>query len=163
MDGFAPGIRSESELIRLATNLGRSAATGAVDGKGLARALSLENDGEWVYFLTELTGPFVKIGRSGQPRERMAQAQCYNPRPLVLDGLIGQGDSKAVEKALHYALEEAHVRGEWFEATSDVHMITQEFGVEKCRCGHTVALDLSLANGEHITSCECGAPVIDEV
>jgi hypothetical protein len=81
----------------------------------IARMLSGRDTGEIVYAITD--GTAVKIGKVlGQhPRERLAELQTGNPRPLVLLAY-----THGREAAWHKVLSRDRIRGEWFAPTERV-------------------------------------------
>lgn len=77
-----------------------------------------------VYFIkTVADPPMVKIGRSANPRERLAQLQTGSPYDLVLLGVINcrsDKHSQQVESDAHIGFKKERVRGEWFRYTREV-------------------------------------------
>jgi hypothetical protein len=73
------------------------------------------SSGEIVYAITD--GTAIKIGKvNGQhPRQRLAELQTGNPRPLVL---VAWTHGK--ESAWHRALARDRLRGEWFRMSDHV-------------------------------------------
>lgn len=79
-----------------------------------------------VYFA--VAGPFVKIGRSYKPAERMEQLRRSTSGGAVPNGLDRSlitlaatvpGD-RAEERAMHDRFIEARAAGEWFHATPEL-------------------------------------------
>lgn len=61
---------------------------------------------------------YVKIGESSKPTERLSGIQIGSPYHLTLYTLIDVvGNSETVEKAIHEAYQDDHIRGEWFDLT----------------------------------------------
>src|SRR5262245_25396548 len=78
----------------------------------------LTADGERIVYFFE-SGPFVKIGYSGQPeglKTRQRALQTGNPLLLVPIGSIVVA-SKQQEKEIHDRCEQFHYRNEWFRRT----------------------------------------------
>lgn len=67
----------------------------------------------FVYFIQEVDGGPVKIGQALDPKGRLAELQCGNPRVLKLRAVVLATDE--TEQSLHYAWGHAAVRGEWFD------------------------------------------------
>lgn len=66
-------------------------------------------DGEYVYFAKN--GDMTKIGWSFQPEARIVQISRANPGTELIGYVPG---SRGLEQALHKALNEYRVHGEWF-------------------------------------------------
>ena len=72
--------------------------------------------GSNVYFISD--GEFVKIGKANNVQVRLSQFQTASPRPLKVLKVIECKDSKdayELEKFLHQAFSEHHIRNEWFD------------------------------------------------
>ena len=63
-----------------------------------------------VYFITD--GDCTKIGVAKNPNKRLAQLQTGNPNKLVIAKVIQGGYHE--ERALHEALKDRRLEGEWF-------------------------------------------------
>ncbi len=70
------------------------------------------------YFIHDEFSGAVKIGHAKNPRRRMELFQTGNPNKLVLLGSIPGGEW--VETEIHDHFKSAHLRGEWFRATTGV-------------------------------------------
>jgi hypothetical protein len=81
----------------------------------IARMVDGRDTGEIVYAISD--GTAVKIGKViGQhPRERLAELQTGNPRPLVLVAY-----THGREAVWHRVLSRDRVRGEWFRLSERV-------------------------------------------
>lgn len=80
-------------------------------------------DGEtYIYFLR--AGGFVKIGYSGNWKNRMSGMQVGSPYTIV-PLLVLIGGSKD-EKKLHSRFRASHFRGEWFHLTSSIQQFIKD-------------------------------------
>lgn len=76
-----------------------------------------------IYFIRAASG-HIKIGRSNNPRLRLAEMQTAHPHTLELIAVM-DGD-KAEEDALHQSFPP--IRGEWREETSALMEYIQKYG-----------------------------------
>lgn len=92
----------------------------------------------YVYFIGDGIGP-VKIGRSTNPHKRLAHMQTGNPNVLRIEALVQpmHTDSYIYELAMHNALSDRRVRGEWFEREAAQPIID--------------AVNVALADGDELT------------
>lgn len=69
-----------------------------------------------VYFIRAIGGHGpIKIGKSGNVRERLAQLNAGSPYPLEVLATLPGGDAQ--ERQLHSLFSDSRERGEWFTAT----------------------------------------------
>lgn len=66
----------------------------------------------FVYFIQHGEGGPVKIGKAYDPKSRLRELQCGNPRTLVIRAVVLSGDS--TEERLHGRWWKYRIRGEWF-------------------------------------------------
>lgn len=68
-----------------------------------------------VYIIEEEGTGLYKIGVSRNPPHRRRDLQRGNPRDLRIVHAINSDEPRATEQAIHAALDEYRVSGEWFE------------------------------------------------
>lgn len=65
----------------------------------------------------------VKIGRSSRdPAQRLQEVNVGNYRPLFEICVIPVHDAVVVERELHRAFAEEHLRGEWYALSPNLHI-----------------------------------------
>lgn len=69
------------------------------------------------YVIAEEGSPYVKIGVSKNPEQRVTNLQCGCPRPLQLEYTHESKIADEIEMAAQQALEDSQVSGEWFEVS----------------------------------------------
>lgn len=69
----------------------------------------------YAYFIRPVKGGPIKIGKSGQPDQRLASLGRDNPQDLVILAVCGGGWS--AERVLHKHFNSERIKGEWFEAS----------------------------------------------
>lgn len=74
----------------------------------------------YVYCIRAATG-HVKVGISRNPDARLRQLQTGHPEALTMvwSEPVATKRAGSVERAIHQALSEKHLRGEWFTVTPD--------------------------------------------
>lgn len=80
----------------------------------------------YVYFIQAGTDGPIKIGVTWNIAQRLRMLQYGTPNELHHIGDTRCQDSQAarkLERALHEQLKAAHMRGEWFEPTSEVRAV----------------------------------------
>lgn len=73
-----------------------------------------------VYIIEEEGTGLYKIGVSRNPPQRCLSLQRGNPRDLRIVHAINSDEPRATEVAIHDALDEYRVSGEWFELCTGV-------------------------------------------
>jgi len=73
---------------------------------------------DYVYFIQEGHSGPIKIGVAAEPRNRLTDLQCANPRPVRL--ICAVKGSFKLEKHLHRLLKDHRIRGEWFHPSIEV-------------------------------------------
>src|SRR5665647_308655 len=76
-------------------------------------------EGTNIYFIGSLESGTVKIGRSNDPENRLAELQTGNPHKLVLYGVIDDV-SHELETRLHQLFDHLHINSEWFKLTDEL-------------------------------------------
>ena len=76
-------------------------------------------EGTNIYFIGSLESGTVKIGRSNNPENRLAELQTGNPQKLVLYGVI-YDVSHELKKRLHKLFDHLRINGEWFKLTDEL-------------------------------------------
>lgn len=73
-----------------------------------------------IYVVGCANGP-MKIGIAQCVKKRRTDLQVGSPEILEIfaDISVGEHQAKNIERAVHYALRATHVRGEWFDVSSD--------------------------------------------
>lgn len=84
---------------------------------------------EVIYFLR--CGPYVKIGRSRQLRNRLAELKTGNPYPLDLIATI-PGD-KILDAALRGRFAALHHQDEWFHLRDELEIYIKDIDSKKKR------------------------------
>ena len=77
----------------------------------------------FVYFIHEEGNApaLFKIGKTSiHPAERCSQLQTGNPRKLIIYRWIELESYDTVEESIHRELEKLHIRGEWFNVSTEV-------------------------------------------
>ena len=85
----------------------------------------------YVYFIIEDDGPFVKIGRTTDAYNRLSDIRCASPRNMRLLGVIGVPTvaARRLERWFHDSYIGYHVRGEWFELPEErIQAIHRDYG-----------------------------------
>ena len=86
-------------------------------------------DAGYVYFVEEHLPPelsrdssltFIKIGKSENPRERLAKLQTDNSFTVTLEGYIPVTRMGEAERIAQDEVEEYHYRGEWYRFPSSI-------------------------------------------
>lgn len=72
----------------------------------------------FVYFISDESGP-IKIGKSKNPRARLASMQTSSHTPLSILGVIDDADDLK-EKDLHRKFDAIRLKGEWFQRTPEL-------------------------------------------
>lgn len=72
-----------------------------------------------IYFIREVPDGPIKIGVAGCVSSRFHALQCSNPRKLAVIGVIWDC-SPELESEIHQLFSESRIRGEWFDASSDI-------------------------------------------
>ncbi len=80
----------------------------------------------YVYFIR--VGERIKVGYSTWPAGRLLALQTANAGKLLILGTMQV--AKEVEKDIHQRFAHLHVRGEWFEARSDLLQFIERFTPE---------------------------------
>lgn len=62
----------------------------------------------------------VKIGKSSQPDKRIANLNTANPKEIQIYMIVECLDMDLVESRMHKYFDKAHVKGEWYELTSEM-------------------------------------------
>lgn len=70
-------------------------------------------------------GPFVKIGRASNIRQRLGDLQIGRAQPLGLLAVLSHDPKK--EHAFHHELRAWRVRGEWFRLEGEVLTMLQAY------------------------------------
>lgn len=70
-------------------------------------------------------GPFVKIGRADNIRQRIADLQIGQANPLALLAVLSNDPRK--ERSFHHELRRWRVRGEWFRLEGEVLTMLQTY------------------------------------
>lgn len=79
-------------------------------------------DKTFVYVISEVGGPFLKVGIARNPDARMANLQTANARKLILQKAFDyptRAIATVVEQKIHELLAPHHVSGEWFSCHVD--------------------------------------------
>ncbi|KAA1057171.1 GIY-YIG nuclease family protein [Azospirillum argentinense] len=71
-----------------------------------------------VYVIAGDTGP-VKIGVSINPKNRLSSVQNGHPHKLALRHVVPVAEAYRIEGAVHAALADKRLNGEWFDVTAD--------------------------------------------
>lgn len=82
-----------------------------------ARRASVTRPGGYVYFIADEDG-YIKIGYARDVSSRLRSLQTASRQALRV--VASTSGTVSDEKALHAKFADAHVRGEWFRATSDL-------------------------------------------
>ena len=69
-----------------------------------------------IYFIGNVELGAVKIGKSINPKKRLAELQTGSSRNLVLYGVIDEV-TPDFENTLHKILSDIRLKGEWFKLT----------------------------------------------
>ncbi len=86
-------------------------------------------DTTFIYLIHDPVGRALKIGRSANPIQRLANLQTAHPRSNLK--LLGMFAAKSyIEQDLHKELEEFRLNGEWFEEAGEVIETFLEFSRE---------------------------------
>ena len=75
----------------------------------------------WYTYSARSGDDFIKVGYTGDLRQRLTDLQIGNPRRIYfvhLRQFVGKSDAMEMERRLLYALTR-QATGEWFEATAD--------------------------------------------
>lgn len=100
---------------------GRKRSNSSVTGRVTARD-EVTAGGCFVYVVHETDCPSVcKIGIAKDPMTRFSSLQVGTWRQLTLAcafGVASQTRALAIEAAVHYALRDLHLRGEWFKVNA---------------------------------------------
>jgi hypothetical protein len=96
-----------------------------------------------VYFIDAPAEKLVKIGYSYSARDRLKSLQAVSPSPLLLMAYYRVPDARMCEQAIHSALVDHRMHGEWFnmkpdEAIDAALPIAQGF----CKKGEPEFIDL---------------------
>lgn len=88
-------------------------------------------------YVIHSAGGFVKIGISGNPARRAADLRPHQPFTVELVHVRDPGNLKArlVEAAAHHLLKDRHVRGEWFEVSTEEAIAAIEAAVTMVAAG----------------------------
>lgn len=79
----------------------------------MTRETTTRNNGQVVYLIEHEHG-FIKIGRSNNPRTRVADLQTACPYDLGVIGVIDTADATETERRIHERYADQQVRGEWY-------------------------------------------------
>lgn len=76
----------------------------------------------FVYFVkpTDAAGP-IKIGCSVYPPHRLSALQLWSP--VELEVVCTIAGTRSVENAIHQQFAKSRIRGEWFEATTELQQL----------------------------------------
>jgi hypothetical protein len=80
-----------------------------------------------IYFIK--CNNYVKIGRSIDPKRRLADLQTGNPFKLTLIRTLNEKDFE--ESTLHKKFNRFRVRGEWFRYSETIKMFVANSGKQK--------------------------------
>jgi hypothetical protein len=75
------------------------------------------DDTEYVYFIRAGRTNIYKIGKSNDPKTRLASLQTANPYKLKLLHTFKADNASAAEEELHHLLQTKRMEGEWFRIT----------------------------------------------
>lgn len=76
-------------------------------------------------YAIQADGPFVKIGRADNIRQRMGELQIGQVSPLGLLAVLSTDPRK--ERSFHHELRHWRVRGEWFRLEGEVLTMVQTY------------------------------------
>jgi hypothetical protein len=87
-------------------------------GSGQAKRYVFSASQRYVYFINQVGTSIWKIGSSFNPYARLNMIRVGNPHPLHLKYRVLGGLRE--EKTVQLALDEYHMRGEWFDVDEEV-------------------------------------------
>jgi hypothetical protein len=91
-----------------------------------------------IYFISPAGESVVKIGRTGNIKQRMMELQTGNHRRLRLLGVVAEDPSSGITEAnLHEKFSGGRIRNEWFDLTQDVADFIRDH-CRRPRLGHAV-------------------------
>lgn len=73
---------------------------------------------KYVYVMLSENGP-IKVGIAADPKARLASIQSASPWKITLVHASEHKDAGIIERAVHLALRDRRLTGEWFSATAD--------------------------------------------
>lgn len=82
------------------------------------------SENSYLYFIEAINTGYIKIGRSANPMQRLAQLSTGSPNDLVLLGKISGG--AALEAELHRRFESLRCKGEWFRTSGELKQFIKE-------------------------------------
>ena len=82
--------------------------------------LPCDADG-YVYVLS--AGPYVKVGRTKNPDNRIKALKIQLPFPVGVEAVIPCEDHVSAERYLHHFMRRERVNGEWFDLSGDPYML----------------------------------------
>lgn len=109
---------SDQRMAQTANILDQAFTGDKLDGKP-EKPEKPEKPGRYVYVLRAVDTPFVKIGYSKNPTERLMSLQTGNMYKLSLVYLRFSLQFSCLEHYLHSYFTTAHVQGEWFAVPED--------------------------------------------
>ena len=78
----------------------------------------------FLYFIEAKNTGYIKIGRSVNPQQRLAQLSTGSPVELIILGTISGGSN--LEAELHRRFETLREKGEWFKANGELRDFIKE-------------------------------------
>lgn len=86
--------------------------------------MDTDHEGEGVYLIEHEHG-YIKIGRSENPKQRLASLSTATPYELHLMGFIHTDDAPQLEAELHDKYDDRQKSGEWFnlQTRQKVHLL----------------------------------------
>ena len=82
------------------------------------------SEDSYLYFIEAVNTGYIKIGRSANPDQRLAQLSTGSPNQLVILGKISGG--AALEAELHRRFESLREKGEWFKTSNELKEFIKE-------------------------------------
>lgn len=79
-----------------------------------------------VYFIQSIDGGPVKIGVSRNPHCRLREIQANHPHNLQIVAMCQNG-GRTLESAIHRALGDERLNGEWFEMSDELEFYLKKF------------------------------------
>lgn len=89
----------------------------------------------FIYAVRAMTTGHIKIGKAGQPTQRMRELQTACPDELQLLGVLIDPTGGLLERVLHQRFDASRLRprAEWFRATEDLlAWIARETSATEC-------------------------------
>lgn len=100
----------------------------------------------------------VKIGKSIEPVKRISNLNTANPKEVLMYMAVECLDMNTVESRMHKYFEPAHLKGEWYELTSEMKFLISgiqaiskptEFDIGVLLGQYTAGAAMSAMNKDH--------------